>query len=191
MRRIEALEALLPWTTDVPVVVTCAATTRELAGIADRPNHFYLLDSMGLAVSVATGLAVGLQRTQVPRVVAVEGDGSLLMNPNALVTLGFLEPEKLVVVLLDNGVYGSTGDVPTYTGKLNLAALAESVGAVVSDVADRPTLEESMDRAFSERGPHFIRVRIDPGNSPSPNYLESPVAIKVRFEAWLRERARL
>lgn len=190
MRRIEALEALLPSTADVPVVVTCAATTRELAGIADRPNNFYLLDSMGLAVSVATGLAIGLQRTQIPRVVALEGDGSLLMNPNALVTLGFLEPEKLVVVLLDNGVYGSTADVPTYTAKVDLAAVARALGAVVADVADRRALEESMDRAFRDPGPHFIRVRIAPGNSPGPRYLEDPVAIKVRFEAWLRERVR-
>ena len=68
MRRIEALEVLAKETAELPVVVTCAATSRELAAVADRPNHLYLLDSMGLAGSVATGLSVALGE----RVVVIE-----------------------------------------------------------------------------------------------------------------------
>jgi sulfopyruvate decarboxylase subunit beta len=188
MKRIEALEAILPAIEAVPVVVTCAATTRELAAISDRPNYFYLLDSMGLAVSVATGLALALDNEPIERVVAIEGDGSLLMNLNALATLGFLAPEKIIVVLLDNGVYGSTADVPTYTGKLDLAEMARSVGAVVSVASDRTGVVDALDSAFAAPGPHFLHIRIEPGNASCPLFLPDPVALKVRFETWLRER---
>lgn len=188
MKRIEALEAILPAIETVPVVVTCAATTRELAAISDRPNYLYLLDSMGLAVSVATGLALALDHDPIERVVAIEGDGSLLMNLNALATLGFLAPEKIIVVLLDNGVYGSTEDVPTYTGKLDLAKMARSVGAVVSVASERSGLVEALDRAFTEPGPHFLHIRIEPGNAACPLFLPDPVALKARFEAWLLDR---
>jgi len=188
MKRIEALEAILPAIEVVPVVVTCAATTRELAALADRPNYLYLLDSMGLAVSVATGLALALGNEPIERVIAIEGDGSLFMNLNALATLGFLAPEKLIVVLLDNGVYGSTADVPTYAGKLNLADMARSVGAVVAVASDREAVVAALDRAFAEPGPHFLHVRIEPGNATCPLFLADPVALKVRFETWLRAR---
>ncbi|MCP9951093.1 thiamine pyrophosphate-dependent enzyme [Actinomadura madurae] len=85
MKRIEALRVLAELTDRHPVVVTCAATSRELASVKDGDNHLYLLDSMGLAGSVATGLALSLDPA-FPKVVAIEGDGSLLMNPNVLPT---------------------------------------------------------------------------------------------------------
>ncbi len=190
MKRIEALEAIRPAIEAVPVVVTCAATTRELASIADRPNYLYLLDSMGLAISVATGLALALDDGPIERVVVIEGDGSLLMNLNALATLGFLAPQKIIVVLLDNGVYGSTADVPTYTEKLDLAAIARSVGAVVSVASSRSGLIEALDRAFTDPGPHFLHIRIEPGNAACAPFLPDPVALKVRFETWLQNASR-
>ena len=61
MRRLEALQQLVDLTENRPVVATCAATSRELASIADRDNHLYLLDSMGLAGSVTTGLAMAVE----------------------------------------------------------------------------------------------------------------------------------
>ena len=57
MKRIDALGAIAERTDGLPVVVTCAASSRELAAVADRPGHLYLLDAMGLAGSVATGFA--------------------------------------------------------------------------------------------------------------------------------------
>ena len=113
MKRIEALRAIVESTADVPVVATCAATSRELAAVEDRDNHLYLLDAMGLAISVGTGIAQAIKDTPVTRAVVIEGDGSLLMNPGSAITAGYLAPENLVIVLLDNGVYASTASIPT------------------------------------------------------------------------------
>lgn len=186
MKRIEALRVLADHTADVPLVVTCAATSRELAAVADRPNHLYLLDSMGLAGSVATGIALGLPGT---RVVAVEGDGSLFMNPNVLPTGGFLRPPNLAMVLLDNGVYGSTGDLPTYSAQVDLGALAQASGWSVRRAATPGELGLELAGMVKTDGPAFLHVRIEPGNaSDVPKLLEDPVVIGRRFRDWLAAR---
>ena len=187
MKRIEALRVLAELTPGLPVVVTLAATSRELAAVADRDSHLYLLDSMGLAPSVATGLALAIETTPISRVVALEGDGSLLMNFGALATIGYLRPERLVLVVLDNGVYASTADVPTYTQRLDLAPIASAIGLAAWTAIDEETLRTAMRQALAEPGPHFVHVRIEPGNAPgAPLLLADPVVLAARFEDWLR-----
>ncbi|WP_328610627.1 thiamine pyrophosphate-dependent enzyme [Amycolatopsis sp. NBC_00345] len=189
MKRIDALEVLASLTEDLPVVVTCAASSRELAAVADRPNHLYLLDAMGLAGSVGTGLALALADRPVPRVVTIEGDGSLLMNPNVLPTGGYLRPGKLLVVLLDNGVYGATAGLPTHAGRVDLGELAAAAGWTVRRAAEADGLREAFGEALSLEGPVFLHVRIEAGNAPDvPKLLENPVVLGRRFQDWLAAR---
>ncbi|AFU03375.1 thiamine pyrophosphate-dependent enzyme [Nocardia brasiliensis] len=189
MQRIDALRLLAAQTADLPVVVTCAASSRELAAVADRPNHLYLLDAMGLAGSVATGIALGLADTGVPKVVTVEGDGSLLMNPNVLATGGFLRPSKLVLVLLDNGVYGATANLPTYGSRIDLGELATAAGWTVLRAADPEQLSARLAESLTLDGPVFLHVRIAVGNATGvPKLLENPVVLGRRFQDWLAAR---
>lgn len=186
MKRIEALTTLADATTNLPVVVTCAATSRELAAVADRPNHLYLLDSMGLAGSVATGIALGLADSPIPKVIAIEGDGSLLMNPNVLPTGGYLRPTKLIMVLLDNAVYGSTANLPTYSSRVDLGELANAAGWTVRRAGTPDALRETLTEAQTLDGPVFLHVGIEPGNAQDiPKLLEDPVLIGRRFADWL------
>ncbi|MDI2027599.1 thiamine pyrophosphate-dependent enzyme [Saccharopolyspora sp. TS4A08] len=214
MRRLEALQHLVELTENRPVVVTCAATSRELASIADRDNHLYLLDSMGLAGSVTTGLAMAveevLMKTSPPhgprpqgwglvgsdsfhenfappveKVIGIEGDGSLLMNPNVLPTGGFTRPRALLV-LLDNRAYGSTAGLPTYTGSIDLGAMAEAAGWAVGRADDPATLRAEFTRLLALPGPCFLHARIEPGNAADiPKLLADPVMLTHRFQRWL------
>ena len=189
MQRIEALEILVDRTPEAPVVATCAATSRELANVADRENHLYLLDAMGLAISVGTGLALAVADSAVDRVYVVEGDGSLLMNLNAAATAGYLAPEKLVIVLLDNAVYASTGAIPTQATKVDLGAIAEASGLRVIRADDEESFTAALDRAETEHGPWFIHARISPENIPNAKLLLiDPVVHGNRFQRWLTER---
>jgi sulfopyruvate decarboxylase subunit beta len=189
MRRLEALAHLVELTTDLPVVVTCAATSRELASIEDRENHLYLLDSMGLVGSVATGLALGIADSPIPKVVGIEGDGSLLMNPNVLPTGGYLAPGNLLLVLLDNQVYGSTAGLPTYSNRVDLAAIAEASGWMVGRADDPDTMRSEFYRLADSEGPGFLYVRIEAGNAPDiPKLLVDPVTVGNRFGGWLQKR---
>lgn len=187
MKRIEALSVLADLTDRHPVVVTCAATSRELASVKDVDNHLYLLDSMGLVGSVATGLALSLDPA-LPKVVGIEGDGSLLMNPNVLPTGGYLAPDNLLLVLLDNGVYGSTGALPTYSSRIDLARLAEASGWTARAVDTVGGLRDGFAELLTVKGPAFLYGRIEEGNAQGiAKLLIDPVSITGRFSRWLRE----
>ncbi|MGW6456095.1 thiamine pyrophosphate-dependent enzyme [Streptomyces sp. NPDC055078] len=187
MKRIEALQALADLTSGHPVVVTCAATSRELASVKDSDNHLYLLDAMGLAGSVATGLALSTDR-RAPKVVGIEGDGSLFMNPNVLPTGGYLAPGNLLLVLLDNGVYGSTGALPTYSSRIDLERLAAAAGWTTRSADTVDGLRSAFVELLTVREPAFLYARIEAGNARDiEKLLIDPVALTGRFTRWLRE----
>lgn len=191
MKRLEALQILADLTEQHPVVVTCAATSRELASVKDSNNHLYLLDSMGLVGSVATGLALDLPKST-PKVVGIEGDGSLLMNPNVLPTGGYLKPDMLMV-LLDNQVYGSTAGLPTYSSAVDLEKLAEASGWATGRAENQESLKAEWSRLMdiTDR-PAFLYVPITPGNASNiPKLLIDPVSITYRFMNWLRDATRV
>ncbi|MGZ7070150.1 MAG: thiamine pyrophosphate-dependent enzyme, partial [Methanobacterium sp.] len=77
--------------------------SRELYEVKDSPTHFYMLGSMGMASSIALGVALSSKR----KVVAFDGDGSVLMNMGSLVTIFSQNPENMVLVVFDNQCYGS------------------------------------------------------------------------------------
>ncbi|GII97041.1 thiamine pyrophosphate-dependent enzyme [Sinosporangium siamense] len=187
MKRLEALRVLADLTSGHPVVVTCAATSRELAAVKDSDNHLYLLDAMGLAGSVATGLALSVP-PNAPKVVCIEGDGSLLMNPNVLPTGGYLAPPNLLLVLLDNGVYGSTGALPTYSARVNLARLAEAAAWITRSTDSVEGLRAAFEELCGIDGPAFLYARIEEGNAHDvAKLLIDPVTITTRFSRWLRQ----
>ncbi|HEY3686252.1 MAG TPA: thiamine pyrophosphate-dependent enzyme [Streptosporangiaceae bacterium] len=189
MRRIDALGVISELGADLPVVATCAATSRELAAVADRPNHLYLLDSMGLTTSVGTGLALACAGSPVSHVITVDGDGSLLMNLGALATAGFLAPAPLLVVLLDNGVYASTGNIPTQAARIDLGAVAAACGLNVAAAGTPEELRAGLSAMLGAPGPHLLHVRIEPGNEPgTPLLLDDPVVLGDRFRTWLTAR---
>lgn len=184
MRRIEALEALAPRLVRNPVVVTCAATSRELAHVQDTANQLYLLDSMGLVGSVAAGLALA-RADRDEKVVGIEGDGSLMMNPNVLFTDAALRPRNLLLVLLDNGVFGSTGNLPTYAGAIDIGDVAEALGHEVRRADDRDGMMRGLEQLLAVDGPGLLHVRTEPGNTDVPKLLVDPVDIRTRFAGWL------
>ncbi|MGO4590250.1 thiamine pyrophosphate-dependent enzyme [Paenarthrobacter sp. 2TAF44] len=186
MKRIEALRAIVETTAEVPVIATCAATSRELASIADRDNHLYLLDAMGLAISVGTGIAQAIKNTPLTRAVVIEGDGSLLMNPGSAITAGYLAPENLVIILLDNGVYASTASIPTQAVTIDLGRFAESVDLKVLRANNTEELTLALKQTLTQDGPWFIHTRTEPGNEPGTKLLLiDPVTHGNRFQNWL------
>ena len=74
-----------------------------------------------LGVLLGLGLALAQPKR---RVIALEGDGSILMQLGALATIANLNPKNLVIVVWDNGMYQITGSQPAATAAtLSLAAL--------------------------------------------------------------------
>jgi len=124
------LAACLPEET---LVVTCLGNASYLwARLRDRPENFYVEDSMGLALPLALGLAVAQPRR---KVVGVEGDGGLLMHLGALVTVGAVAPRNLTVLLIQNGVHAASGGQALTNPDLDLAELARSAAFIQEDLA--------------------------------------------------------
>src|SRR4051812_1350166 len=132
MTRVEATRAIVELAGDAPIVASLGHPAYDLFAAGDRPQNFYTWGSMGLASSIGLGLA--LARPEL-RVFVLDGDGSLLMNLGSLATIGLLRPANLVVVVMDNEEYATTGGQPTPTrhgADLEAAARAMGVGAAAT-----------------------------------------------------------
>src|SRR5919199_4902848 len=99
--------------------------SREMLQVTGlKENHLHVLDSMGLPPAIGLGLALGLEDSRFDKVVVIEGDGSLLMGFSTLPTIGLTRPEKLVLIVLDNGAYSATGNQPTASSAVDFCATA-------------------------------------------------------------------
>ena len=137
MTRLEATRAICMVAGEAAIIASLGHPAYDLFAADDRPRNFYTWGSMGLASSIGLGLA--LARPDL-RVVVLDGDGSLLMNLGSLATIGLLHPPNLVVIVMDNEEYATTGGQPTptaYGADLDAAARAMRVdGTTVRTVPE-------------------------------------------------------
>lgn len=68
-------------------------------------------------------------------------------------------------MLLDNGVYGSTGALPTYSSTIDLARLAEASGWTTRTVDTADGLKDAFEDLLTVTGPAFLHGRIEVGNA--------------------------
>ena len=151
----------------------------DLWASGGRPQNFYMLGSMGLACPVALGVALAQPQR---RVIAIEGDGSILMQLGSLGTIAMLGPRNLTIVIMDNGSYQITGGQRTLTAYgTDVVAVAQGAGLALSAWAtDEKDFELRMDRALADDGPWLIAARID-GEPPEAETERDPAQIRDRF----------
>jgi sulfopyruvate decarboxylase subunit beta len=186
---LRSIDAAAP---NTPMVLSLGGIAREMLAVAGRKgNHFVSLDAMGQTVPVALGLALGLDGRAAPgKVIAVEGDGSLLMGLSVLSTAGHLKPTRLVVFVLDNGVYLATGGQPTASADIDLVAVAAACGwRGARDVQTADDLAAATAWALTTEGPVLVRVRINTAQLPAGYFLEDPAILAEDFRRWLRAQS--
>jgi thiamine pyrophosphate-dependent acetolactate synthase large subunit-like protein len=143
-----------------------------------RPQNFYMLGSMGLAIPIALGVAIAQPKRHV---IALEGDGSLLMQLGCLATAAARAPKNLTIVVWDNGIYQITGGQPTASGTADLVEIARAAGIAESTwVADEDEFERMFVAALTRDELSLIAARIDdkPGVGTTDR---DPVQIRERF----------
>lgn len=180
--RREALAAIRRAAPDDALIATTGYTGRELHALGDAPNQFYMVGSMGCAASLALGIALARPRR---RVVAIDGDGALLMRMGALATVGWERPPNLVHVLLDNGQHESTGGQATVSAGVDFCAIAAGAGyPSAAAIADPAALAAAL--ADRKPGPRFIHVPILPGVPEKlPRPTVTPPEVADRLAAFL------
>jgi thiamine pyrophosphate-dependent acetolactate synthase large subunit-like protein len=155
----------------------------DLWASGNRPQNFYMLGSMGLAIPIALGVAIAQPKRHV---VALEGDGSLLMQLGCLATVGMLKQKNLTMLVWDNGIYQITGGQPTASASAaDLVAIGRGSGiANAAWAADEDDFDRLVAVALKDGGPSLIVARIDdkPGVGTTDR---DPVRIRAGFMAGL------
>src|ERR1700688_4027865 len=123
----------------------------DLWASGQRPQNFYMLGSMGLAIPIALGVAIAQPQRHV---VALEGDGSLLMQLGCLATVAAQKPTNLTMVIMDNGLYQITGGQRTpAAGTADYVALARASGlSKCAWAGDEDDFDTLVDAALAEGG---------------------------------------
>jgi thiamine pyrophosphate-dependent acetolactate synthase large subunit-like protein len=187
MNRFELTQRLVAKLKDEEAVIGGIGNTNfDLWSAGRRPQNFYMLGSMGLAFPIALGVAIAQPKR---RVIALEGDGSLLMQLGCLSTIAATAPRNLTLVVMDNGIYQITGGQPTpAAAATDLVAVARGCGLESAWAADEEDFERLIDAALAAARPHLIAARIDaqPGVGATDR---DPVQIRERFMRGLGVRA--
>ncbi len=161
------------------VVAGIGNTNFDLYAAGHRPQNFYMLGSMGLACPIALGVALAQPKRGV---IALEGDGSILMNLGCLTTIGMVRPKNLTIVIMDNGIYEITGKQETATrASADIVAIAQGAGIEASHWArDEAHFEQLLGQHFADGGPRLIAAKIDdrPAVAQTPR---DPALIRNRF----------
>jgi thiamine pyrophosphate-dependent acetolactate synthase large subunit-like protein len=151
----------------------------DLWATGQRPQNYYMLGSMGLAIPIALGTAIAQPQRHV---IALEGDGSLLMQLGCLATVAMRAPKNLTMLVWDNGIYQITGGQPTASASAaDLVAIARGAGIGNSAwAADEEDFDRLVASALKGGGPNLIAARID--NKPGVGATDrDPVQIRARF----------
>lgn len=178
MIRSEILKEIAPVIRDHLVVCNIGIPSQELHAIDDQPTNFYMLGTMGLSSSIGLGVALAQKK----KVIAIDGDGSVLTNFGTLPTIANNVADNYILLIIDNGSYGSTGDQPTYAGKkTSLTAVARACGCEnVVEVKAEDT-GKALQEALDGDQMTIIVAKCESGNIPVSVITMDPVVIRDRF----------
>jgi len=146
--------------TDVAETVLIASTGftgRELYAIEDRPNHLYMVGSMGCASSL--GLGLSMVRPD-KKVIVIDGDGAALMRMGNFATAGVYAGNNFYHLLLDNQVHESTGGQATVSSAIDFPSIA---GACGYQYVHPFGCVEQLNGFLESGAPAFMHIQTDRG----------------------------
>jgi thiamine pyrophosphate-dependent acetolactate synthase large subunit-like protein len=179
--RREAVPALIGRHDDFLIVTGLAGTARDIAALTHDGAHTYTMaGAMGGAAMIALGLALARPDR---RVLAVTGDGELLMNVGALATIGILNPPNLAILCVDNGHYGETGYQKSHTSLgVDLEKIAAGSGIKrTRTVASEADLADGGRLLREGNGTAFVLLKVKPDDPPGYKRNLDPAACRLRF----------
>jgi len=178
MIRSEILREIAPLISDHLVICNIGLPSQELHLIDDQPTNFYMLGTMGLSSSIGLGLALAQDK----KVISIDGDGSVLTNFGTLPTIANNVADNFILLIIDNGSYGSTGDQPTYAGKrTSLAAVAKACGCENVIECQAEDTGKVLKEALDGNQMTIIVSKCESGNITVPVITMDPVEIRCRF----------
>jgi phosphonopyruvate decarboxylase len=162
LKRVEVLKLISSSRKeDTVLIATTGKTGRELFQLNDNPKNFYMTGSMGCLSS----FSLGISKNSSKNVIAIDGDGSLIMRMGNLSTIGYYKPKNLLHILLDNLSHDSTGGQFSTSLNTDFKNIAKSCGysicLSINSIAD---LELAITNWHKEPRLTFIHVNILSGS---------------------------
>ena len=169
------------------IVCGLGSPTWDCFAAGDSPDYLYSWGGMGLAVPTALGLALAQPAR---RVVALTGDGEMMMGLGSLAVVCDQAPANLAILVLDNERFAETGRQRGLTsGRADIAAVAQAVGiAKTITVTEQGKTSELADFLFKAPGPALAVAKIAVTDDPWALPEKDGTAIAHRFRAALGVR---
>ena len=183
--RQEAIAILMHTFGKYATIATTGYAYRELYATGDRANYFYMAGSMGYAPAIGLGLSINMTQ---PTIV-LDGDGALLMNMGVCATIGKQAPNNLVHIVLDNGLYESTGGQHSNASSVDFSHIAQACSyRQVWQCVGRDAIERFCQTIDPLSGPTFVHIRVSPLKSTAvlrPK-IDFPL-LAIRFREFIAE----
>lgn len=189
LSRADCYKLLASKITDELVICSIAGEARDWGVVKERDGNLYQVYMSG-TTQVALGLALALPHR---RVIALDGDGSILMGLSVLPVIAQHNPSNLIVIILDNEAYEAAGKIPTFTaGPTDLAAVARGAGIRnVWLVRKLSEFQKAIDKAFQADGATFMVVKTQLGFLPGTWVAMDGTENKYRFIRYIERTENL
>ncbi len=176
MKATDVAKAIVATLPDAICVSSLGTATSALRLASRDAGHFYLGASMGSALACAMGVADALPDRLV---VALLGDGELLMGAATLWSVAAYRPGNLLAVVLADGAYSITGGQPLLSSGRFVEVSSALGGIAAVRVNDPVELREAL--TFTER-PGLIEAALDEQAWPGPSPFVDPGRVRLEFE---------
>ncbi len=131
---------------DELIIASNGNISRQIYHYLPRPQ-IYLRGSMGLAIPVGLGAAISNPKR---KVLVILGDGNLLMGLGALVTISFVKPKNMKILILDNNEYATTGHQRTTSNVLDYSSLLNGFGISYIEVIQRDETTQAIHKKIRQ-----------------------------------------
>ncbi len=176
MKAADAVAAAVEAAPNALFVASLGTATSALRLASNDGPHLYLGGAMGCGLAAALGVADCRPDRSV---VAIVGDGDLLMGASSLWTLSGLALRNLVVLVLDDGRYSITGGQELVDPDA-LRLVAGSFPGV--QTAEAVTREVITDSVRDLPRPAIVLAAIDERAWPGPSPFVDPHLVLTRFQ---------
>jgi phosphonopyruvate decarboxylase len=148
------------------IVSTTGMISRELFEYRTAMNQghqqdFLTVGSMGHASQIALGIAINKPDR---KVYCFDGDGATIMHTGNMAIIGTVAPDNYYHIVFNNGAHDSVGGQPTVGLKVDIPALAASVGyKTVVSVDNESDLIEQLSGLQQKEAPLLLEIKVKRG----------------------------
>lgn len=175
MKPVDVAVSIVETLPDALCIASLGTAVSALRVASNDGPHYYFGASMGSALATAMGVAEAVPERPV---VALLGDGELLMGASMLWSVGAYRPQNLIAVVLADGRYSITGGQSL--SRTNFAEVAEAIDGLEGRRAKTPN--ELQELLRQPGGPRVIEAEVAEPAWPGPSPFVDPARVRVAFE---------